>query len=105
MWPAAKRGPPTSVPSTLNWRSTPASNRPADRGPVALPLVDSLHRSSHEHRLVALGQAFGIAERRDALLIGQHVDRPGPVGAPHAAIQPKRIDDPQHRLPDIVEGE
>jgi hypothetical protein len=30
-WPAAKCGPPTSVPSTLNWRLTPASHRPADR--------------------------------------------------------------------------
>jgi glutathione S-transferase len=28
MWPAAKRGPPTSVPLTLNWRLIPA--RPAD---------------------------------------------------------------------------
>src|SRR5688500_17734579 len=28
MWPAAKRGPLTSVPSTLNWRST--SRLPAD---------------------------------------------------------------------------
>src|ERR1700730_8133775 len=70
--------------------------------PVALPLVDFLQRSSYERRLVAPGQAFGITERRDALLIGQHADRPGPVGAPHAAIQPERLDDPQHRLPDIV---
>jgi hypothetical protein len=30
MSPAAKRGPPTSEPSTLNWRFTPASHRPAD---------------------------------------------------------------------------
>src|SRR5258708_2558560 len=43
-----------------------------------------------------------VAERRDALLIGQHADRPRPVGAPHATIQPERIDDPQYRLPDIV---
>src|SRR5713226_3337733 len=76
-----------------------------ERNMTALPLVDFLQRSSHEHRLVALGQAFGITERRDALLIGQHADRPGPVGAPHAPIQPERIDDPQHRLPDIVVGE
>src|SRR5205823_11647962 len=41
----------------------------------------------------------------DALLIGQHADRPRPVGAPHATIQPERIDDPQYRLPDIVVGE
>src|SRR5580698_3692476 len=71
-------------------------------GTVALPLVDFLQRSSHERCLVVLGQASGVAERRDALLIGQHADRPGPVGAPHATIQPKRIDDPQYRLPDIV---
>src|SRR5262249_10892287 len=30
MSPAAKRGPPTSGLSTLNWRFTPASYRPAD---------------------------------------------------------------------------
>src|SRR5215467_3594312 len=70
-----------------------------------LPLVDLLQRSSHERCLIALGQAFGLAERRDALFVGQHADRAGPVGAPHAAIEPERIDDPQHRLPDIVVGE
>jgi hypothetical protein len=59
-------------------------------GTVALPLVDFLQRSSHERCLVVLGQAFGLAERRDALLIGQHADRPRPVGAPHATIQPER---------------
>src|ERR1700676_2326113 len=69
---------------------------------AVLPAVDLLQRSSHKRRLVALGQAFGVAERRDALLIGQHADRPRPVGAPHATIQPERIDDPQYRLPDIV---
>ena len=37
-------------------------------GTVALPLVDVLQRSSHERCLVVLGQAFGVAERRDALL-------------------------------------
>src|SRR5262249_26117540 len=71
-------------------------------GAVALPLVDFLQGSSHQRRLVVFGQAFGVAERRDALLIGQHADRPRPVGAPHATIQPERIDDPQYRLPDIV---
>src|SRR4029450_11667723 len=78
---------------------------PARRSICASPLVDLSHRSSHERRLVALGQASGCAERRDTLLIGQHFDRPRPVGAPHAAIQPERIDDPQHRLPAIVVGE
>src|SRR5437763_16370489 len=71
-------------------------------GTVALPLVDFLQCSTHERCLVALGQAFGVAERRDALLIGQHADRPRPVGAPHATIQSERIDDSQYRLPDIV---
>jgi glutathione S-transferase len=32
MSPAAKRGPPTSVLSTLNWRFSLASHRPADDG-------------------------------------------------------------------------
>src|SRR5439155_11032369 len=27
-----------------------------------------------------------------------------PVGAPHATVQPERIDDPEYRLPDIVVG-
>src|SRR5207302_2052891 len=49
-------------------------------GTVALPLVDLLQRSSHERCLVVLGQVFGVAERRDALLIGQHADGPRPVG-------------------------
>src|SRR3984893_13300558 len=61
--------------------------------------------SSHERRLVTLGQALGVAERRDALLVCQHADRPCPVGAPHAALQPERIDDAQYRLPNIVVGE
>ena len=34
MSPVAKRGPPTSVPSTLNWRFSKASHRPADKGPL-----------------------------------------------------------------------
>src|SRR5438128_10624021 len=71
-------------------------------GTVPLPLVDFLQRSSHERCLVVLGQEFGVAERRDARLIGQQADRPRPVAAPHATIQPERIDDPQYRLPDIV---
>src|SRR6201993_4031814 len=71
-------------------------------GTLALPLVDFLQCSSHERCLVVLGQAFGVAERRHTLLIGQHADRPRPVGAPHATIQPERINDPQYRLPDIV---
>src|ERR1700740_2314213 len=71
-------------------------------GTLALPFVDVLQCSSHERRLVVLGQAFGVAERCHTLLIGQHADRPRPVGAPHATIPPERIDDPQYRLPDIV---
>src|SRR5262249_25857858 len=74
-------------------------------GTGALPVVDFLQRFSHERHLVVLGQAFGVAERRHTLLIGQHADRPRPVGAPHGTIEPKRIDDPQYRLPDIVVGE
>src|SRR5687767_13577231 len=34
MSPAAKRGPPTSVHSLLNWRFSPAGRRPADEGEV-----------------------------------------------------------------------
>jgi hypothetical protein len=61
--------------------------------------VDFLQRSSHQRCLVVRGQVFGvIAERCDALLIGQHADRPRPIDAPHATIQPERVNDPQHRL-------
>jgi hypothetical protein len=31
LWPAAQRGPPTSVLSRLNWRFSPASQRPAEQ--------------------------------------------------------------------------
>src|SRR5580698_4551176 len=36
MSPAAKRGPPTSGLSGRNWRSTPASHRPADEAPSSV---------------------------------------------------------------------
>src|SRR5215469_8845642 len=36
---AAKRGPPTSEPSMLNWRFTPASHRPADSGLSVKPVT------------------------------------------------------------------
>jgi len=39
---AAKRGPPTSGLSTLNWRSTPASHRPAE--PIPRHCRDRSHR-------------------------------------------------------------
>src|SRR5262245_31234595 len=96
---------PMPEPAPVITATLPARRFICSSPPGRLPLVDSLQRSSHERRLVALRQASGIAERRDALLVGQHADGPGPVGAPHAAIQPERIDDPQHRLPDIVVGE
>src|SRR5262245_42710827 len=34
MSPVAKRGPPTSVLSTISWRSSLASHRPADKRPL-----------------------------------------------------------------------
>src|SRR5712671_1849614 len=34
MSPVAKRGPPTSVLSTINWRFSLASHRPADKRPL-----------------------------------------------------------------------
>src|SRR5271168_5008777 len=71
-------------------------------GAGSLRHIELLRRSPRARCLVVLGEAFGVAERRYALLIGQHADRPRPVGAPHATIQPERIDDPQYRLPNIV---
>jgi hypothetical protein len=40
--PAAKRGPPSSVLSTLNWRFSLASHRPADKGPLWVGLRQSV---------------------------------------------------------------
>ena len=42
------------------------------------------------------------AKRFDALLIGQHSDRSGPVGAPHAASEAKGIEDTAERIPDVT---
>ena len=44
MSPAAKRGPPSSVPSTLNWRFSRASSRPADEGPPRVTRPRNRHQ-------------------------------------------------------------
>ena len=72
---------------------------------TAAPLVDLLQRTTHQLRPVAVRQPIGLAERRDALLVGQHSAGSRPVRPPHAAVEAERVDDPQHRIPDVVVGE
>jgi hypothetical protein len=38
----------------------------------------------------------------EPLLVGQHPDRAGPVGAPHTAIETKGVKDAKERVPDVI---
>src|SRR6185503_13921544 len=38
----------------------------------------------------------------DSLLVRQHADRTGPVGAPHAAVEAERVEDAGERIPDVL---
>src|SRR5580704_6856332 len=68
------------------------------------PVVNSLERTPHEHRPVAVGQTPGLDEWADALLIAQHPTRPRPIGSPHAAVDAEGVDNPEDRFPDVVVG-
>ena len=63
-----------------------------------LPAIDLRQRSAHELRLIAVRQPIGVAERCNALLVGQHAAGACPIGTPHAAVDAERVDDPQHRV-------
>ena len=69
---------------------------------VPLPLVNLLQRPAHQLRLIPSRQPRSIPKRCHPLLVRQHPARPRPVRSPHATVEPERIDDPQHRIPDIV---
>ncbi len=44
----------------------------------------------------------GVAKRCDALLVSQHAAGPRPIRTPHAVVDAEGVDDPQHRVPDVV---
>ena len=65
------------------------------------PVVNSLERFTHERGAVAFRQAIGDAKCAYTLVVSQHPDRSGPVGAPHAALKAERIEDASKRIPDV----
>ena len=72
------------------------------RRPV--PVIDPLKSIAHERRPLTVGQSIGDAKRLDPLLVTQHSDGPGPVGAPHAAIEAESVEDATERIPDVFVG-
>src|SRR3954470_24025705 len=66
------------------------------------PAVDLLQAVTHQGGAVAVAEAIGDAERLDAFLVAQHVDRARPVGAPHAALEPVGVEDAAERVPDVL---
>ena len=66
------------------------------------PVIDALERLTHKKGAVAVGQAVGDAKRLDPLLVSQQPDRPGPVGAPHAAIEAENFEHAAERVPDVL---
>ena len=83
MSPAAKRGPRTSEPSTLNWRSTLASHRPADCGRSWL---GTLPRAALD---VARAARRAPTASRAARRVTQRASR-APRVAPRAALGTRR---------------
>src|SRR5262245_45665566 len=47
--------------------------------------------AAHQHRALAVAQALGLHERVDRLLVIDHGEGAGPVGAPQAALEPPGI--------------
>jgi hypothetical protein len=77
--------------------------RSADFTNVAgLPAVDLLQRSPHEFRSVAVREPIGVAERCNALVVGQHAAGSRPICALHAAVDAEYVDDAQQRFPDVI---
>jgi len=67
-----------------------------------MPVIDLLEGATHERGPLAVGQAVCDAKCLDPLLVSQHSDGSGPVGAPHTAIEAKRVEDVAERVPDVV---
>jgi len=65
------------------------------------PIVDPHQCLAHQRSAIALRQTMGDAKGVNALLVGQHSDCAGPVGAPHATVEAKSVEDPAERIPDI----
>src|SRR6516162_8439400 len=68
------------------------------------PIVDPHQCLAHQSGAIALRQAIGDAKSVNALLVGQHSDCTGPVGAPHATVKAKSVKDPAEWIPDIAVG-
>src|SRR3954452_788556 len=71
-------------------------------GPGWRPFIDLLQRRTHQLGAVAAGQTVGDAKCLDALPVREQRDGAGPVGAPHAAIEAKGIEDASKRVPQVV---
>ena len=57
------------------------------------PVINPTQGPTHERGLVAVRQAIGDTKRLDSLLVGQQLDGPRPVSAPHAAIEAECVED------------
>ena len=66
------------------------------------PVVNPRQAVAHQLGAIAVRQPVGDAERLDPLLVGQQRDRAGPVGAPHAAVEAKGVEDAAERIPDVL---
>src|SRR5215469_14777875 len=68
------------------------------------PIVDPHQCLAHQSGAVALRQTIGDPKGVNALLVGQHSDCAGPVGAPHATVEAESVEDPAERIPNIAIG-
>ena len=66
------------------------------------PAINPLESFTHNCGSVAVREAVGNPKRFDPLLVGQHSDRAGPIGAPHAVAEAEGIEDAAERIPDVV---
>ncbi len=68
-------------------------------GPMVIEWFGDAQRAAHQLGAVAIGQPVCNAERLDPLFVGQQFDRACPVGAPHAAVEAKGVEDVAERVP------
>src|SRR4029453_17024874 len=99
MSPAAKRGPPTSGLSTLNWRFSPP-HRAADRGPLFSRSTEQTRLAQRAHRLQTDRSPMGILDVLRQLRQAQHLEK---QRDPRAVERPAReglvaVDDPARQV-------
>ena len=80
------------------WHLRPAINLRTHPG---RPVVNLRERSAHECGTLRIRKLVGNPEGLNALLVGQQLHCPGPVGAPHASIEAERVEYLAQRLPDV----